>query len=86
MPVVGFCCLCVLAAFHLQSSLSITSKISFVEVHLVMHLTAKVDLIEHSRMVLELSPLVGWNFRFVIGHLLELPLYLIRNFFGRYRH
>jgi uncharacterized membrane protein len=72
MPAVGFCCLCVLAAFRLQNSLSITSKISFVEVHLVMHLTVKVGLIGHSRTVLEPSHLVGWNFRFVIGQLLEL--------------
>jgi hypothetical protein len=86
MPAVGFCCLCVLAAFHLQSSLLITSKISFVEVHLVLDLTVKVDLIGHSRMVLELSPLVGWNFRFVIGCLLELPLYLIMNYVWRYNH
>jgi hypothetical protein len=74
MPVVGFCCLCALAVFHLQSSLLITSEISFMEVHLVMHLTVKIDLIGHLRMVLELSPLVGWNFRFVIGHLLELTM------------
>jgi hypothetical protein len=72
--VVGFCCLCVLAVFHLQSSLLITSKISSMEVHLVMHLTAKVDLIGHSRMVLELSPLLGLNFRFVIRHLRELTM------------
>lgn len=39
-----------------------------------MHLTVKVDLIGRSRMVLELSPLVGLNFRFVIGHLLELTM------------
>jgi len=79
MPAVGFCCLCALAVFHLQSSLLITSKTLFVEVHVVMHLTVKVDLIEHSRMVLELSPLVGWNFRFVIGHLLELLWHFIMN-------
>ena len=74
MPVVGFCCLCALAVFHLQSNLLITSKISFVEAYFVMHLTVKVDLIGHSRMVLELSPLVGLNFRFVIGHILELTM------------
>jgi hypothetical protein len=66
MLVAGFCCHYVWAASHLQRNLLITSRISFVEVHLVMLLTVKVDLTEHSRMDHELSLQVGLNFKFVI--------------------